>query len=278
MTSPLTLAVSSAQPISCDDFSMDTRTAKINFCVSVVLTLGMFASYAPQLYKIVKRKSAEGISPSFLLLGTLSGGFFFCNIAMLADPVVHCCRAELSATECLSASLGIIQIFFQASMFFTIPVFCIIFARHQADRGQYAEIKRVTVLVAGVLSMSALICIVSKATGKYTRSIADIFGILAALLTTVQYLPQIYTTYTLGHVGSLSIPMMCLQTPGGFVWALSLALRPETKWSTWAVTFTAAVLQGVLLIMAVSFEFKDKKVDERTALLNGSAHDDGYDD
>lgn len=265
---------SPALPPNCSDYNMDTRTARINFGVSVLMTFGMFASYAPQLYKIVKRKSAEGISPSFLLLGSLSGGFFFANIAMLADPVVHCCKRELSATECVSASLGIVQIFFQASMFYTIPIFCLIWARRQADQNQYEEIKKVTKLVTASFFVSALVCVVSKTTGKYTRTIADVFGILAALLTCVQYLPQIYTTYTLGHVGSLSIPMMCLQTPGGFVWALSLALRPETKWSTWAVTFVAAVLQGVLLIMAVSFEFRDKKVDERTALLNGSVDDE----
>lgn len=258
-------------PVTCSDYNLDTRTARINFGVSVFMTIGMFASYAPQLYKIVKRKSAEGISPSFLLLGSLSGGFFFANIAMLADPVVHCCKRELTHTECVSASLGVLQIFFQASMFYTIPIFCLIFARRQADQDQYEEIKKVTILVTASFFISGLICVVSKTTGKYPRTIADIFGILAALLTCVQYIPQIYTTYNLGHVGSLSIPMMCLQTPGGFVWALSLALRPETKWSTWAVTFTAAVLQGVLLIMAVSFEYRDKEVegvvDERTALL-----------
>lgn len=75
---------------------------------------------------------------------------------------------------------------------------------------------------------------------------ANILGLMAAGLAAIQYLPQIWTTYHLGHVGSLSIPMMVIQTPGSFVWAGSLAARLGSEgWSTWGVYLVTGCLQGV---------------------------------
>lgn len=85
---------------------------------------------------------------------------------------------------------------------------------------------------------------------------ANFLGILAAVLASIQYFPQIYTTFRLRCVGSLSIPMMCIQTPGSLVWAASLAAREGAKgWSIWGVLVVTACLQGTLLVMAIYFEY-----------------------
>lgn len=85
---------------------------------------------------------------------------------------------------------------------------------------------------------------------------ANFLGILAAILASTQYFPQIYTTFRLRCVGSLSIPMMCIQTPGSLVWAASLAAREGAKgWSIWGVLVVTACLQGTLLAMAIYFEY-----------------------
>lgn len=83
---------------------------------------------------------------------------------------------------------------------------------------------------------------------------------MAAALAAIQYFPQIYTTYTLGHVGSLSIPMMCIQTPGGYLFAGSLAARLGVEgWSTWGVYLVSATLQGCLLVMGIYFEVQARR-------------------
>lgn len=84
----------------------------------------------------------------------------------------------------------------------------------------------------------------------------NFLGILAAILASIQYFPQIYTTLRLRCVGSLSIPMMCIQTPGALVWAASLAAREGIEgWSIWGVLVVTACLQGTLLVMAIYFEY-----------------------
>lgn len=86
---------------------------------------------------------------------------------------------------------------------------------------------------------------------------ANLLGIMAGALAAVQYIPQIRTTYHLKRAGSLSIPMMCMQTPGGFLVATSLFVRLGWEgWSTWSIYILTAFAQGIVLVMAVYYEFK----------------------
>lgn len=115
------------------------------------------------------------------------------------------------------------------------------------------------------------------------QSWANFLGIFSTVLASIQYFPQIYTTFTLKKVGSLSIPMMCIQTPGSFVWAASLAARlGKEGWSAWGVYLVTGCLQGSLLVMGIYFELRERKrqgADEQDAsppasdAINGTLHD-----
>lgn len=96
------------------------------------------------------------------------------------------------------------------------------------------------------------------------QSFANAMGLIASGCGVIQYFPQIYTTWKLQRVGSLSVPMMCVQTPGGFLFAASLAARLGwAGWSTWCVYVVLACLQGVLLGMAAWFEIRDREAKKR---------------
>lgn len=89
---------------------------------------------------------------------------------------------------------------------------------------------------------------------------ANFLGVMAAALAAVQYIPQIWTTYHLKHAGSLSIPMMCIQTPGGFLFAASLYARLGLEgWSTWAIYLLTAVMQGFVLGLAIYYELSARQ-------------------
>ena len=67
-------------------------------------------------------------------------------------------------------------------------------------------------------------------------------------------------TFKLKKAGSLSIPMMCIQTPGSFVFAASLAARlGPSGWSAWGLLLVTGCLQGSLLCMAIYFELNNRK-------------------
>lgn len=72
--------------------------------------------------------------------------------------------------------------------------------------------------------------------------------------------------------------MMCIQSPGSFLFAYSLAIRPGTNWSSWITYVCTGSLQAVLLGMCIAWRMKEKReerkgkgvardVDETTALL-----------
>ena len=113
---------------------------------------------------------------------------------------------------------------------------------------------------------------------------ANILGVMAAVLAGVQYFPQIWTTYHLKHVGSLSIPMMCMQTPGGFVFAASLFARLGwAGWSSWGIFVLTASMQGILLYLAIYYEIQAHKAAEMPKspspiLGHARLHANGFDD
>ncbi|KAG8527494.1 uncharacterized protein KY384_007646 [Bacidia gigantensis] len=95
---------------------------------------------------------------------------------------------------------------------------------------------------------------------SYLRPWAEFLGVFGTILAAIQFLPQIWTTWKLQEVGSLSIPSMCIQTPGSFVWVGSLAARLGWDgWSTWGIYLCTGILQGILLSMSISFEIRDWK-------------------
>lgn len=95
---------------------------------------------------------------------------------------------------------------------------------------------------------------------SHLRGWANFLGLLGTLLAAIQYFPQILTTWRLQETGSLSVPMMCIQTPGSFVFAASLAVRlGPGGWSAWGLFIFTGCLQGCLLVMSLGFVWRDMK-------------------
>lgn len=82
-----------------------------NFSFSLLILLGILVSYLPQHHRIISRKTSEGISPYFLLLGATSGTCTFVNICILSREVVACCGdMGVGMFECFAATLGVVQV------------------------------------------------------------------------------------------------------------------------------------------------------------------------
>lgn len=157
---------------------------------------------------------------------------------------------------------------------YSLVLFVVYFPRptstESADRDETPSIDddktptyRTALAVAGLCVLHALtLLVISLVIGlKHPSSLqhwANFLGILAAVLSSIQYFPQLHTTLRIRCVGSLSIPMMCIQTPGSLVFAASLAARlGKEGWSSWGVFLVTACFQGTLLFMAVYFEYFD---------------------
>lgn len=108
---------------------------------------------------------------------------------------------------------------------------------------------------------------------SHVRGWANFLGLLATVLAAVQYIPQIFMTWKLQETGSLSIPMMCIQTPGSFVFAASLYVRlGPAGWSAWGLYIFGGILQGILLAMGISFILRDRKAQKAQTVGYGNGN------
>ncbi|KAH8836755.1 hypothetical protein MCOR27_008944 [Pyricularia oryzae] len=265
----------------------------INLIVSIFILVGMLISYLPQHYRIISRGTSEGISPYFVLLGVTSATSGFANILTLPQSRqdVTCCK-DLDTFHCLAGLLGIAQLGVQWICFAVILVLFLVFFRYgdttiqdEEELPDEAQPKwQTAVMVAVVCFLHGLVVIIITAVMGYIfpdhlSAWANSLGIMAAVLAGIQYIPQIWTTYHLKHVGSLSIPMMCIQTPGGYLFAGSLFARLGwAGWSSWGIFLLTATMQGVLLCMGIYYEISRGKEKARAEATNGThPHGDSED-
>ncbi|KAJ5104050.1 hypothetical protein N7532_004579 [Penicillium argentinense] len=238
--------------------------------LSVLIIFGILFSYLPQHVRIISRRSSFGISPYFVLLGVTSGTSAFANILVFPKTSQHvsCCH-EISGIACFAGLLGVFQMGMQWLCFFSILLlFVIYFPRATSPTDPVSSVStsngptyRTALAITAICLFHALATVIISIAFALRQptalqSWANFLGVLAAILASIQYFPQIYTTFRLRCVGSLSIPMMCIQTPGSLIWAASLAAREGAKgWSIWGVLVVTACLQGTLLVMAIYFEY-----------------------
>lgn len=132
----------------------------------------------------------------------------------------------------------------------------------------------VTLVVVGIVSI-ALVAAYPHRTQRW----AEFLGVVAGLLSAVQYLPQIYYTWRLGDVKSLSILTMLIQVPGAFLFAFSLWLRVGWDgWSTWLVYIITAILQSILLAIAIGYFLARRRAHRQQAEYESSNDADSLPD
>ncbi|GAA5862856.1 hypothetical protein JCM3774_006664 [Rhodotorula dairenensis] len=96
------------------------------------------------------------------------------------------------------------------------------------------------------------------ASERAVRVWATTVGLMSVVLACVQYTPQLVHTYQRKLVGSLSIPMMMIQTPGSFVFVYTLAIRPNVDVTGWLTYFITGLLQGYLLILCILYKRRQR--------------------
>ncbi|KAL2868288.1 PQ-loop repeat-containing protein [Aspergillus lucknowensis] len=247
----------------CEDLALQ---GPLNFVLSILIVLGILFSYLPQLIRIIKLRSSFGISPYFVLLGATSATFALANVVSQQQSLqVAACCGDVGGVSCFAGLLGILQVGTQWLSFFAmLALFAIFFPRESTslpESPEEAPTYRTALVVTWVCIVHALVMLIVTLSVGFRQpyslqSWSNFCGVTAAILASIQYFPQIYTTLRLRCVGSLSIPMMCIQTPGALIWAGSLAARLGPQgWSTWGILVVTAFLQGTLLVLSVFFEY-----------------------
>ncbi|KAK6384883.1 hypothetical protein LTS17_002446 [Exophiala oligosperma] len=90
---------------------------------------------------------------------------------------------------------------------------------------------------------------------------ANILGNAVACFACVQWVPQVRTTWHLEHLGSLSPTSLCLMAPYKWIFGINIMIRVGLKdWSAWIVYVLVGTMQIVLIVMAICFAVRDRKL------------------
>lgn len=124
-------------------------------------------------------------------------------------------------------------------------------------------------VIVGSLTLIAILSVAIISTAlvfawpHHTQRWANLLGTIAGVLAAIQYLPQIWYTYRLGDIKSLSMVTMFIQVPGAFLFAFNLWQRVGWEgWSTWLMFVVTGALQGVLLGLAISYYMATRRAEK----------------
>ena len=168
----------------------------------------------------------------------------------MSSKARQCCSiGALDTFNCINSQLNLFQIEYNAcAILILVLVLSVTKDSIKQDKAEYKRIERVGRFVTAHAAVSLLeIALGFSTNSAVLYTIANVNGLMSALLTVIKYVPQIYTTFRLKHPGTLSIGMMCIQTPGGFVFTATLFFTKGSHWSSWVSYLVAALLQGTLL-------------------------------
>ncbi|KIJ16273.1 hypothetical protein PAXINDRAFT_98767 [Paxillus involutus ATCC 200175] len=261
--------------------------------LTAFLIYGLIVSYVPQHLRIIRAGTSIGFSPWFLLLGTTSSAAAMFNIITLQWPVIRCCH-ELSFGKCIEVTAGVAQVGLQWLLFTIILVLFMMYYppdlkyvqlaidTHDSRPVQHVRTKikssewRLAVIISwavlihlALLLFTTFILLLTSPPSPDPSAIphppqitlwATFLGISSGFLAAIQYAPQLTRTYRLKLVGALSIPMMVIQSPGGIVMAVSIAMRPGTDWTSWIMYAVSAVMQACLLLMCLVWKVRQRKL------------------
>ncbi|KAF5361029.1 hypothetical protein D9756_004448 [Leucocoprinus leucothites] len=276
--------------------------------ITGVVIVGLFISYAPQHYRIIASKTSEGLSPLFLLLGSTSSAAGMWNMITMQWGVVKCCPV-VGFGRCVELTAGIFQVSVQ---WFCFTFVFVLYMKFYPERLKYIELDieapsheevhvvktplkssewRFSLFCARVTLAHFIFCAISTfyllataipspspevALPVQIQSWATFLGVSSAVLAAIQYAPQLEHTYRHKLVGALSIPMMCIQSPGAVLMILGIALRPGTNWTSWFTFLVAGVMQSSLLIMCIVWKFRQRRLgidDFGNAVVSGAVEE-----
>ena len=243
----------------------------LEICIGISLALGTVASYVPQFHNIVKSQSVRGISELSLILLNLASMFLTVNLLIFSWDVFSC---SPFTGECFSSLLPFIDMSVAWLINLVYYLIFITFKIKNREKRcisglQYSIVYLLFIVIIIILSLTEKM----QNNHAFFRIYQEVLGIAAAILNGLVYLPQIFTLLKNQEIGSNSILMYALQTPGNLLIIFYQAIMFRAPISTWLTFVIVFCQQLIILIILIYLHFKKKREDLRLQSYAGLAID-----
>ena len=247
--------------------------------LAIILPIGCLASYLPQHYKIVQRKTHIGLN-----------FFCYCGLALtncctlVAFLTLHwhetfyCCSSNHTVSQCLYTTLRPLQFIVSYVCAAVIVIlYCKYFNQEQETRThpQGGETwLHIRYKVSGLIVLSVFVIGVALGIGFFDLfgatnvAYSDGLSVAAAMITSIHWMPQVLETWHLESLGSLSLALLILQSVGCILTFVSVSKGGVIVGIPYLV---ASFMQFVLMAMSAYFYCRDGK--KESAIQEGLLQD-----
>jgi uncharacterized protein with PQ loop repeat len=249
----------------------------------VALVIGTSLSVVPQLYRIVRLRSCVGVSPLFVLITSIGQILVVMNMFCL-NNAQFTGTLQISPSRTLPAFLSFGISFGLWLTYLPVCNMIITFYQHGPSWFGTIAIAAATVLSEMLLMIIYFVVACFAGTGfssDHLQYLGMVFGMAAAVVTVIQYIPQFITTCKLKDNGSFSLVMLAIQAPGGTMNMFLMAFGNGQHWSTWGSLAVSSVQQFSMLALCIFYKCRaraKKELPDRSlsASLTGPKKDFDY--
>lgn len=217
--------------------------------LDAVLILGTIIVPAPQMFKLVRARSSQGLTPLTLCITlvfnacSVGGGLLSKWDQVAEHKWLH--LLDLLQLLLLELSMGVVLLL------------CVSFPPNNT------KLWRTSVAVLWALALGLLVvCVllsVSDPCGATPLGLSNVLGVVGAVSAVVQFLPQLRLTFISGSAGELSGIMYAIQVLGGYLICANLIFLEKEAWQTWTPMLVSTSTQAAVLGLCCVFEWRRRQ-------------------
>ncbi|KAH3765231.1 PQ loop repeat protein [Pelomyxa schiedti] len=216
-----------------------------------IIVAAVALAVLPQHVKFFKKRTHEGVSMTSLLMQNIKLSSVAANTFLLKQLQIKACGI-VGINECMPSLFSLWQNFLSWIFCFPFLVYWVMFFKTPKRNPKHFTFGVLCLL--GFLFYFAVMATVGVLFSVYLGPCADPtiylakgLGIFAALLTVVEWAPQIWTTFWTKAARTLSLPMVCVFAPGTLIGAGFMIFVAKDTWSTWLPQLVSGIQLFILL-------------------------------
>jgi uncharacterized protein with PQ loop repeat len=243
----------------------------VDIGLGIFLVVGTIAAYIPQEITFVKSKTNEGVSLLATLFGNITNFSTILNALVQNWSLLTKCHS-VSAWEFFTRLLPLVQLVTVSThMYLTYFLFLVFFRKGAAIRYKYFSIMGYVFFtlfyIAGGLFTFLFLLNTIGPDADVVVIVNKVVGISAAVLVTMQYVPQIFATCRLKKAGSLNLITLFITASGSFLTAFFLGFSYSQGWLIWLPNVVSGFQQFTVFVLCVIYKCREKREQATTPLL-----------
>lgn len=254
-----------AHPPPCTSFLCDV--------VGLLITALQLGQFIPQHYEMAVDRSVIGVSPWLLFFSSLYTFLAALDTIILGAGRTFTCAG--GAYRCFIEGQPLLQMCGSAVLSIGMWYWYLKYSREPHDVAEADENKLLASFfygpdaartyfdaflgcAASFTFVAAVLRVWGGRDSGLLVSFAHSCGLLAAILNAFMWIPQIIVTYTFGHKGALSLGWVFASVVMDIAYSIYLAFM-GMHWTVWVNNVPDGLQTGILLIMLLRFEYRDRR-------------------